>query len=213
METGSRIRHDDVIYQCGYAALEASVILSEQVPEKLTERFSPFFVQRTASFREILSGQAAVTARTAADAGAILTTEAGEGGIFAALWELWKETGRGFDIRMGEIAFLQETIEFLDHFGIDPYKARSGGCFLCVFRPEEAGRAQTAFEDAGIPVHRLGVFRDDIDKRLLHGEHVRFLDRPAPDTLDSYLKKTADRNLIIRRFIATPAAKKEKNDQ
>ena len=181
----------DVILQCGYAALEATAVLADRASGKLEERFSGMTVRRMARFSENLAPEARRTAAEAGRAGALLLREAGEGGIFAALWALWKETGLGFDLRMGGIAFLQETIEFLDALDIDPYKARSEGCFLAVFRPEDAGEAERKLLNAGVPVHRLGVLRPDKNKYLRHGDRIRCLDRPAPDTLDQYLKGTA----------------------
>ena len=104
-----------------------------------------------------------------------------EGGIFAALWRLSVKARRGFVIDLMDIPVLQETIEFANHYDIDPYRLRSGGSLLAVTGDADAliGKLWSS----GIPAARIGELREDRDKILRNEDEIRYLDLPQPDEL------------------------------
>ena len=54
--------------------------------------------------------------------------EAGEGGIFAALWNMAEACNAGFTVDMKKLPILQETIEVCEALELNPYEIASGGC-------------------------------------------------------------------------------------
>ena len=91
------------------------------------------------------------------------------------------KTRRGFVVDTPAIPMLQETIEFANHYDIDPYKMRSAGSLLAVTK--DAGSLIGKLEESGIPAVRIGELTKDHDKILRNDEEIRYLDLPQPDEL------------------------------
>ena len=80
-----------------------------------------------------------------------------------------------------DIPILQETIEFANHYDIDPYRLRAGGSLLAV-----TGDADALLEklwESGIPAARIGELSGNRDKILRNEDEIRYLDLPQPDEL------------------------------
>ena len=75
----------------------------------------------------------------------------------------------------------EETIEFANHYDIDPYRMRSVGSLLAVTK--DAGSLIGKLEESGIPAVRIGELTKDHDKILRNEEEIRYLDLPQPDEL------------------------------
>ena len=105
--------------------------------------------------------------------------------IFHALWDMAEEEGCGFSVSMKKIPICQETVEICEYFGVNPYYARSRGLFLLT--AEDGGKALRALQEAGIPAEILGELCPGRDKLLRQKEHSRCLDRPQPDSLQTFL--------------------------
>ena len=108
-----------------------------------------------------------------------------EGGIFAALWSFADMTGSGLDIDLKQIPLRQETIEYTDHFGINPYQMESAGSLLIA--PEDPEALMKEMNAAGIPCGRIGVLTEGRARILRNGEDIRCLDLPGPDSLTAVL--------------------------
>lgn len=104
----------------------------------------------------------------------IYSKQLGEGGLFAGLWDMSKELNTGFHVDMSRVPVLQETIEICEMFNINPYCLESKRAWLSVIESSDD------YPD-GVTV--IGRLEDSNDKKLLLGDRVRFLDRPAPDEL------------------------------
>ena len=64
------------------------------------------------------------------------------------------KTRSGFIVDTSAIPILQETIEFANHYDIDPYRMRSAGSLLAVTRDAESLIGK--LEDNGIPGTEFG---------------------------------------------------------
>ena len=114
----------------------------------------------------------------------VYAKQLGEGGFFAGLWYMSKALKTGFTVDMGKVPIIQEAVEICEMFGVNPYILESGGAWLAV---SEAGQEQIRlFAESGIKAMVIGALEDSNDKKLLCGERVRFLDRPAPDELRKF---------------------------
>ena len=97
-------------------------------------------------------------------------------GIFAALWELSVGSRCGLNIDLRAIPVRQETIEFCEIMGINPYEAASAGCMLVITPQSE--KILEAFSAADIPAAVIGSLTADNDKKIINGDEVRYLDKP-----------------------------------
>ena len=155
-----------------------SCILAED-REELRETFPETILMRMRALRNYLSVRR--EAQICAGEGAEYLTDLSEGGIHAALWRLSVKTRCGFVVDTPAIPMLQETIEFANHYDIDPYRMRSVGSLLAVTK--DAGSLIGKLEESGIPAVRIGELTKDHDKILRNEEEIRYLDLPQPDEL------------------------------
>ena len=180
MERGSTDPEQDSgqIVMTKWAGMEGSCILAED-REELRQVFPETILMRMRALRNYLSVRR--EALICAGEGAEYLTDLSEGGIYSALWRLSVKTRCGFVVDTPAIPMLQETIEFANHYDIDPYKMRSAGSLLAVTK--DAGSLIGKLEESGIPAVRIGELTKDHDKILRNDEEIRYLDLPQPDEL------------------------------
>ena len=149
MERGSEGSGQDAgqIIMTKWAGMEGSCILAED-REELRETFPETILMRMRALRNYLSVRR--EAQICAGQGAEYLTDLSEGGIHAALWRLSVKTRCGFVVDTPAIPMLQETIEFANHYDIDPYRMRSVGSLLAVTK--DAGSLIGKLEESGIPL-------------------------------------------------------------
>ena len=161
-----------------WAAMEGSCILAEEKGE-LSDVFPETILMRARMLGQYLSVRR--EARICASEGAQYLVDLSEGGIYAALWRLSVKARRGFCVYTNRIPVLQETIEFANHYDLDPYRMRSAGSLLAV--TEDAESLIDKLESSGIPAVMIGELYDGNDKKLINGDEIRYLDLPQPDEL------------------------------
>lgn len=162
-----------------WIGLEGMLRIVEERESELRQRFAPVFLRQIRSYKkEIFAGAKLEIARTA---GAVAVRQITEGGIFAALWELAKDAGTGFDVDMKRISILQETIEVCEHYRLNPYQLTSAGSFLMLAKDGEA--LADELEKNQIRASVIGRIAEGNGKVLRNGEDMRYIDRPAPDEI------------------------------
>ena len=146
---------------------------------ELKERFSTGFLKKISSYqKDVFSGKEIVKAK---ELGADLIRQISDGGVFAALWNLSKETGSGLEVDLKKIPILQETVEVCEFFRLNPYQLTSTGAMLLVVEDGESFAQQ--MNEQGVPAVLIGKLTDNNDKVLKNGEEIRYIDRPAPDEI------------------------------
>ncbi len=173
------------VFMTKWAGLEGTYLLAEEKEKELLSRFPASMVSRTKGFRDWLG--TAEESAAALKSGNCLMHDLSEGGIFAALWSFADMTGSGLDIDLKEIPLRQETIEYTDYFGINPYQMESAGSLLIA--PEDPEALMREMAAAGIPCGPIGTLTGDRARILRNGEDVRYLDLPGPDSLIGILGK------------------------
>ncbi|MBR5475160.1 MAG: hypothetical protein IKU83_07110 [Lachnospiraceae bacterium] len=113
--------------------------------------------------------------------GATRVWPVGEGGLFAALWQMALDTGAGFRIDLKQLPMRQETIEVCEVFDLNPYQLASAGSYLVVV--ENGNEALWLCRKKGIKATLIGKLSADHDKAIYNEDNIRFLDRPKPDEL------------------------------
>lgn len=100
----------------------------------------------------------------------------GRDGFFAALWALNELCGCGCDIDLEAVPVRQETIEFCEYFGADPYGEDSSGAVMLAAEDGEALLAGLLEE--GVPASRIGFQTKRRAGVIRCRGRVRCLDRP-----------------------------------
>ena len=109
------------------------------------------------------------------------------GGVFGALWELGEKMNCGFDIYLRKLPIRQETIEICEYLDLNPYQLYGQGALLIVTGSSDSGDALKLCEklrEAGYPAEEIGVCTNSRARRILNGEEIRYLEKPAQDMLD-----------------------------
>lgn len=169
----------DEIVLVKWAGMEGMLRIMEEKADELGQRFAQVFLRQIWSRKgEIFAGRELETARTV---GVTAIRQITEGGIFAALWELAKETGTGLEVDLKKISILQETIEVCEYYRLNPYQLASAGSFLLLTRHGEA--LADALRKNQTEASVIGRLVKGNDKIIYNGGDMRCLDRPAPDEI------------------------------
>lgn len=100
----------------------------------------------------------------------------GRDGFFAALWALNELCGCGCDIDLEAVPVRQETIEFCEYFGADPYGEDSSGAVMLA--AEEGETLLAGLLEEGVPASRIGFQTKRRAGVIRCRGRVRCLDRP-----------------------------------
>ncbi len=172
---------DDIVL-VGRIGLDGIRRVVEKHPEAVRERYSQEFIRGALGAEDAFAiGRAAALAR---DNGATFLQCVGEGGIYAALWHLAQENGKGFDIDMMSIGVDQEVIELCEVYGINPYGLSSLGCLL-VTSPDGCGIVDV-MESDGMHAGVLGRMSDGKARIMRLKDEIRYLDVPIGEEADRF---------------------------
>ncbi len=113
--------------------------------------------------------------------GATEWEEAGEGGIYTALWNLSGAYGTGFSVDLRKVPVKQGTIEVCERFGLNPYRLLSDGCVVLV--SDNGGGLVRCLEAEGTAAAVVGEVRAGIAREITYGDVRGFMERPREDEL------------------------------
>ena len=188
-------RHDLSLAKAGqdlvlskWIGLEGTAILAETYNKVLSERYPAYLVEEAAGFDKMLS--VIPEAKIACANGACALHDLSQGGVFGALWELAEGSGLGLTADLKKIPIRQETVEVCEVCGVNPYEMRSGGSLLMT--AQDGMALVEALEKEGIPAAVIGKLTDSRDRMIVHGEEIRYLDRPRGEDSISILADTCD---------------------
>lgn len=179
-----KVHDGDAIVMSKYLAVEGTWWMVHAHSDRMKERFSASFLEKGTSFFNWLSVKE--EARIAVESGAAAMHDVSRGGLFAALWELSAREGMGIVVDLKRIPVKQETIEYCEVLGLNPYYLAGTGALLMVTPDGEAlAEKLTA---AGISAEVIGHMAAGNDKLVINGDEVRSIDPPL---LDERFKVTA----------------------
>ena len=143
-------------------AIEQTAYMVDEHRAELLERLPVSYVEQA----DCLYKQACIVkeAQIAADSGAAAMHDMAQKGIFAALWELAAGSGCGLDIDMRAIPIKQETMEFCEIMGLNPYEEASAGGLLVV--TANPGKLLEAYSTEHIPAVVIGILLQIMIKSL-----------------------------------------------
>lgn len=105
----------------------------------------------------------------------------GEGGLRRTLYQLGKDTGMGYEIQARRVPVNQITIEFCEHFDLDPWSLLSGGCTLLVCS-QPTGLLEE-LKKQKIQAEVIGIMAANKDKVITYDSTRSLVNRPAADAL------------------------------
>ena len=171
--------NEDIV-MAGYAGLAGSIRAAELKEQEMKARFPAAFMKRIKALSGYLTGRDAALEALGNPPG-IEACECGEGGVYAALWELCRRRGLGLEVDLADIPVRQETIEICELLGLDPYRLNSSGSVLIC--AASGAQAAADLKKAGIYASVIGRLAAGNDKLIYNGDHAGYLNRPAPDEL------------------------------
>lgn len=167
------------ILMVGYAAMETTVMLTNDKWEELNTRYTAGYLEGARAMEKELSLHQTFQALRTEPVTYI--HDISTGGVFAALWEIGEGAGCGLDVYLKSIPIRQETIEVCEFFDINPYMALSGGSALIVTsRPEPV---MDTLQQMGISVRMIGQITDRNDRIVINEDDIRYLTPPKGDDI------------------------------
>lgn len=181
-EDGEEVCPGQGILLIGWVGMSGMLQVAEEKEVELSQQFAPSFMKKIFSHRKDLFGKKAIDLMKANGRDQVsMVWQIGEGGLFAALWELAKETKLGLETDMKMFPILQETVEVCERYRLNPYQLSSAGSFLVVAKNADA--LAEKLKEHGVQAEVVGRMTDNHDKIIRNGEEIRYIDRPAPDEI------------------------------
>ncbi len=168
----------------GYAGMEGARRIAVARKEELLGWFSKDYVRQMQLEETFVADGSSTPWR---EYGATEWEEAGEGGIFTALWNLSGAYMLGFETDLYAIPVRQETIEVCERYELNPYRLLCRNC--AVAAADNGGSLVRRLAGEGIPAAVIGVVREDIKREICYGQVRGFLERPRQDELYKILKQ------------------------
>lgn len=167
-----------------WTGLAGTWLLARERDDDLQRVFAAPLLETACAMRTLTSVVPEARAMIAGRIPYVSIVSCGTGGIYAALWKITQQLGRGFAVSLPDIPIRQETIEICNYYDINPYRMEAAGCLLCV-TPEPQALIRV-WNDAGIHAAVIGTIADDHDMRIVNGEETAHLNKPQGDALDEY---------------------------
>lgn len=180
----------------GYAGLAGSRRIAAERAEELSRWFSSVYIEKLQQDGQEPSGFVSAGLSGCADVrenspaahfpnwialGATEWEEAGEGGIYTALWNLSGAYGTGFTIDLRRIPVKQGTIEICERYGLNPYRLLSDGC--TILAADNGGQLVQRLMSEGIAAAVIGCVREGIAREVTYGDVRGFMERPREDEI------------------------------
>ena len=118
-----------------YAAIEGTSIIAKELEDILIDKIGKDKLQIAKDMDSMLS--VVKEGRACGELGVNYMHDITEGGIFGAIWEATKATGKGIKINENLIPIKDITKEIMDILEIDPYRLISSGSMLIIAKEEK----------------------------------------------------------------------------
>lgn len=173
-ESFLKIEGEPAIFVTKWIALKGTAMLAGQEEKQLKSYFYKDMLKEVEKFDKLTDTKAELELIDKAKPEFVM--EIGEGGITAALWELGRCTGRGFEVDIRKVPVRQESIEICEYFGINPYELLSKGSFLIV--TSSYMKICELFEREGIDITCIGHMTADRNLHIKCQDRISCLNKP-----------------------------------
>jgi hydrogenase maturation factor len=179
-------------------AVETTGLMSVQFPEFITERFGEATTEQAQSvfYQMSVIEDAAICAGVG---GVTAMHDATECGIWGALFEIARASGKGLVVEKRSIVTQDAVMKTCEVFDIDPYKSISEGTLVATVKPDRAEDILAALDEKNIPASVVGKLTEPDTGVVVIDEHGRHpLEHPEIDPFwarfEEYLGKQAARS-------------------
>lgn len=157
-------------------AIETTGLMAVQFPEFITERYDAKTTEEAQSvfYQMSVVEDAAVCA---AAGGVSAMHDATECGIWGALFEIARASGKGLVVDKGAIVTQDVVLKTCEVFDIDPYKSISEGTLVAAVKADAADRVLAALREKSIPASVVGEL-------TAPAEGVRVIDQAGEHALE-----------------------------
>lgn len=173
-----RLEADREIIVVGSIAREGAAVLAHDFEAQLKERFAGFYIEKA---KQLYDQAAMPMVRDILVREEAIATSLGEGGIFAALWDMAAAGKVGLDIDLSAIPIRQHTVEVCEFFNLNPYMLLSGGCMLIVAR--HGASVVSSLDEAGYHAAVIGRTTSGNDRIIRYDDEIRYLEPPKTDEM------------------------------
>lgn len=164
------------LVMAGYAGAAGTAVLERNFHEKLAARFPEAFLREADRLGENLQ-----TGKIVKMAAPCCFRTVGEGGVFAALWEMCEGLGCGLEADIHRIPIRQQTVEICEYLNRNPYRLYGAGSVLMAVRGGEALAEMLLPE--GIEAEVIGRLTEGPGRYIHNREITRCLEKPLADAL------------------------------
>ncbi len=164
------------LVMAGYAGAAGTAVLERNFHEKLAVRFPEAFLREADRLAENLQ-----TGKIVKTAAPCCFRTVGEGGVFAALWEMCEGLGCGLEADIHRIPIRQQTVEICEYLNRNPYRLYGAGAVLMAVRGGEALAEMLLPE--GIKAEVIGRLTEGPGRYIHNREITRCLEKPLADAL------------------------------
>ncbi len=138
--------------------IEATAILAQEFPERLTASLTPADLQTARAYLYQPGISVLRDAQLATAAGRVTAMhDPTEGGLAGALWELAEACGHHLIVDQDAVPVLELSARICAVLGLDPLAAIASGALLLTAAAEDAPAICKALEDEGILCAEIGV--------------------------------------------------------
>lgn len=175
------IRPDKDIVLTGWIAGEGTRILADRYESALIKKLPQSIINRAKNVNDLYESE---RIKDILD-GDCLIYEAGEGGIFAGLWNMAEEMNTGVVVELVRIGVRQETIEICEFFDINPYMLCTKGTFLIV--AENGNHVVRMLAENGYEAEVIGYTHSGADRVVINDGETRYLESRITDELEKFI--------------------------
>lgn len=158
------------IIAVGYIALSGVKKIVEKCEEDLLKQYRKDFIDNA-----VLSANQIKTLNDSDCQNVESIVNVGNGGIFAALWDLGENLGCGMEINLRNIPIKQETVLICNLMDVNPYELESKGCYLLAVN--NGIRVREELSSKGYIASIIGYTTDNNDRVINNGEQKRFIEK------------------------------------
>lgn len=163
-----------------YAAIEGTSIIAKELEDILIDKIGKDKLQIAKDMDSMLS--VVKEGRACGELGVNYMHDITEGGIFGAIWEATKATGKGIKINENLIPVKDITKEIMDILEIDPYRLISSGSMLIIAKEEKLKSIYEELAKLDVKISIIGeIINDGV---ILEKDGQEFeIEPPASDEL------------------------------
>lgn len=188
------------IVMSGYTGMLGTDLIIHARKEELLTRFSKGYVEESLPWNNSYSIRRAaeLAAEQTGDTRVLYMHDISCGGVYGALWQLGSYIGKGISVGHFSIPIRQETIEYCEFFGLNPYMLEGTGALLMVVAPGQGEKLVDILSGENIFAKVIGHVENNNEKMVFLGEaaSVKTMDKENPheavffkDDKDRYIER------------------------